>query len=67
VTITGKGLSGATAVSFGGTPAASFEVSSATSVTAVSPAHAAATVDVTVTTPGGTSAIVKGDRFKYKP
>ena len=65
VTITGTSFSGASAVSFGGTAAASFKVDSATSITAVSPAHASGTVDVTVTTPGGTSAIVSKDRFKY--
>jgi IPT/TIG domain len=65
VTITGTGFSGATAVSFGGTAAASFKVDSASSITAVSPGHSSGTVDVTVTTPGGTSAIVSKDRFKY--
>jgi IPT/TIG domain len=65
VTITGTGFSGATAVRFGGTAASSFEVKSATSITAVSPAHSAGTIDVTVTTPGGTSAAVSKDRFKY--
>ncbi|GKQ36613.1 hypothetical protein ALMP_31530 [Streptomyces sp. A012304] len=54
VTLTGTNLSGATAVSFGGTPA-SFTVTSATQITAVSPAHAAGGVPVTVTTSGGTS------------
>jgi hypothetical protein len=65
VTITGSGFSGASAVHFGSTPAASFEVTSSTSIIAVSPAHTAGTADLTVTTPGGTSALVKGDRFKY--
>jgi hypothetical protein len=54
VTLTGSNLSGATAVQFGG-EAASFTVDSGTQITAVSPAHAAGPVDVTVTTPGGTS------------
>lgn len=65
VTISGTGFTGATAVSFGPTPAASFKVDSPTSITAVSPAGTAGTVDVTVTTSGGTSAIVKGDHFKF--
>ena len=38
---------------------------SATSITATSPAHAAGTVDVTVTTAGGTSPTVAGDQFTY--
>ena len=64
VTLTGTNLAGATAVSFGGTPA-SFSVNSATSIAAVSPAHAAGSVDVTATTPGGTSATGAADRFTY--
>ena len=65
VTITGTDLNGATAVAFGATPAASFTVNSATSITAVAPAHAAGTVDVTVTTPGGTSNTGPADTFTY--
>jgi hypothetical protein len=41
-------------------------VKSANSITAVSPAETAGTVDVSVTTPGGTCAIsVRNDRFKF--
>ena len=65
VTITGTNFTGATAVSFGGTAAASFSVNSATSITAASPGHAAGTVDVTVTTSGGTSATSASDQFTY--
>ncbi|KUL43849.1 cell shape-determining protein [Streptomyces sp. NRRL F-4489] len=54
VTLTGAGLSGATAVRFGSTPASSFTVVSDTQVTAVAPAGSG-TVQITVTTPGGTS------------
>jgi len=57
VTIKGSGFTGVTKVAFGTTPAASFTVNSPTSITAISPASTARTVDVTVTTPGGTSAI----------
>jgi alpha-tubulin suppressor-like RCC1 family protein len=67
VTITGKALSGTTAVKFGSTSAASFSVNSATEITAVSPAEPAGTVDVTVTTAWGTSAIALADRFKFLP
>ena len=65
VTITGTNLTGATAVSFGSTSAASFTVNTATSITAVDPAQGAGTIDVTVTTPGGTSGASAADRFTY--
>jgi hypothetical protein len=65
VTIRGTGLSGATGVSFGGTPAESFVVNPDGSITAVAPAGAAGVVDITVTTPGGTSAIGPADRFTF--
>ncbi|MEU4317677.1 ice-binding family protein [Nocardia fluminea] len=62
VVLTGTGLTGATAVSFGGTPAALFAVTSPTQITVLAPAHVAGTVQVTVTTPGGTS---NGLAFTY--
>ncbi len=52
VTITGTGLSGATSVTFGATPATSFTVSSATQIQATAPAGTG-TVDVAVATAGG--------------
>ena len=64
VTITGTSFSGATAVKFGTSTATSFTVNSETSITAVSP-EGAGTVDVTVTTPEGTSAPNQSDRFSY--
>ncbi len=68
VTITGSGFSGATAVDFGTTAASSFTVNSAgTQITATSPAEAAGTVDVTVTTGSGTSATSAADQFTYLP
>jgi len=68
VTITGTNFPKASAVKFGSTNATSFTVNSATSITAMSPtATAAAIVDVTVTTPSGTSLITKPDRFYYVP
>lgn len=63
VTITGSGLSGATAVSFGGTPAASFAVVNDTTITATTAAHAAGVVDVTVVTPAGTA--TRANSFTY--
>jgi hypothetical protein len=54
VQITGTGLTGATAVTFGGTAATAVVVNSATQITCTAPAHAAGAVDVAVTTPAGT-------------
>jgi IPT/TIG domain len=61
VTLTGANLVEATAVAFGGTPAASFTVVSSTEVQAVTP-PGAGTVEVTVTTAGGTD---DGVFFQY--
>ena len=65
VVITGTNLSAASAVKFGATNASSYTVNSATQITATSPAGSAGTVDVTVTTAGGTSATGSSDRFTY--
>ncbi|MEU0009244.1 IPT/TIG domain-containing protein [Streptomyces sp. NPDC006314] len=54
VTLTGTGMTGATAVRFGSTPA-SYTVNSATQITAVSPAGSTGAVAVTVVSPTGTS------------
>ncbi|WP_231952599.1 IPT/TIG domain-containing protein [Paenibacillus sp. AD87] len=64
VTLTGTNLTDATAVKFGAT-AASYTVNSATQITATAPAGSAGTVDVTVTTPGGTSATSAADQYTY--
>src|SRR5215471_14475435 len=64
VTITGTNFSDATAVRFGNNAAGSFTVNSATQITATSPAGIG-TVDVTVTTAGGTTAISTADQFTY--
>lgn len=53
VVITGTNFTGATVVDFGATPAASFTVDSDTQITATSPAHAAGSVAISVTAPGG--------------
>lgn len=63
VTITGTNFDGATLVRFGGN-AASFTVSSSTSIAVTAPTGTG-TVDVTVTTAGGTSATGAGDLFTY--
>ncbi len=65
VILTGVGLTGATAVKFGDTAAASFVVDSDTQITAVGPAHAAGKVNVTVTTPAGTSPDNPVTLFEY--
>jgi hypothetical protein len=66
VTITGKNLAEAYSVTFSGVPATSITVNSSTSITVVAPSRAGAgTVDVQVTTPGGSSVLVAGDRFTY--
>jgi IPT/TIG domain len=66
VTITGKGLAQATSVRFGAA-AAKFTVTSSTTITATAPAESVGRVDVTVTTPAGTSAITRKDVYKYAP
>jgi hypothetical protein len=66
VAITGTNLGEATNVRFGSVPASSFTVASDTSITAVSPAGTG-TVDVTLTTPSGTSSTSSSDRFTYTP
>ena len=65
VTITGTNFTGATGVSFGGTAATGVTVNSATSITATAPARAAGTINVTVTTPGGTSATSAASQYTY--
>lgn len=55
VTLTGTGLSGATDVTFGGVPATSFTVVSATQITAVTPGGLTGAAPVTVTTPAGST------------
>jgi alpha-tubulin suppressor-like RCC1 family protein len=67
VTITGTEFTGASAVSFGATPAASFTVNSPTSITAVTAAASPAIVNVTVTNTAGVSAITTKDHFSYAP
>src|SRR5258705_320439 len=64
VNITGDNFIRATAVRFGGTPATSFTVNSATSITATSPAGSG-TVDVTVTNSSGNSATGAVGQFTY--
>jgi L,D-transpeptidase catalytic domain/IPT/TIG domain/Putative peptidoglycan binding domain len=68
VTIVGTdfiGLSGASAVTFGGVPATSYTVDSPSQITAKAPAHAVGTVDVQVTAAGGSSGNTAADDFTF--
>jgi IPT/TIG domain len=64
VTITGTGFTGATSVDFGSAPATDVTVHGDTQVTALSPAGTGI-VDVSVTTPGGTSPTTGADGYTY--
>lgn len=64
VVISGQHLTGATAVSFGSTPATTFTEDSDTQITATAPAGTGA-VDVTVTTPYGTNPPHAWTKFHY--
>jgi len=63
VTITGTNLTHATGVTFGGVAASSFVVVNATTITCVTPAHAAGAVNVVVLDSGGNVTSVGG--FTY--
>jgi alpha-tubulin suppressor-like RCC1 family protein len=66
VTIHGKHLAEASEVKFGSSPASKFKVVSSEEVTAEAPkAGATGTVNVRVTTRGGTSATGAGDEYTY--
>ena len=63
VTISGSYFTGATGVTLGTSAAASFTVVNDRTITAVIPANATGSVDVTVTNTTGTSPISSSDRF----
>ncbi len=65
VTITGTGFADATGVKFASGNASSYTIVSDIQITAASPAHAAGTVDVTVTNETGTSSTSSSDQFSY--
>jgi len=66
VLISGTNLIEVSAVRFGSVPAASFVVQSENLISAVAPAGPAlGPVDVTVTTPAGTTPVVAADQFTY--
>jgi hypothetical protein len=64
VTIGGTGFTNATSVAFGGV-GATFTVNSDTSISATSPLQNAGTVDVTVSSSGGTSTPSAADQFRF--
>ncbi|HEY1742002.1 MAG TPA: chitobiase/beta-hexosaminidase C-terminal domain-containing protein [Granulicella sp.] len=67
VTINGTNFTGATAVKFGSTAAASFTVvPPGNSITTVSPAGSNGTVDITVVMANGTSTTSNADQFTYE-
>jgi hypothetical protein len=66
VTIDGANLTGATSVQFGTVASPSFSVTSDTTITAQSPRGVPGTVDITVTSPRGTSATSSADQFTYQ-
>jgi hypothetical protein len=65
VTLTGTGFVSGATVKFGTIAGTSVVVVSSTSITVKSPAEGAATINVTVTTPGGTSATSAGNKYTY--
>lgn len=60
VTLVGTGLTGTTGVTFNGIAATSVNVINSTTVTADTPANSAGAVDVTLTTPSGSSTLING-------
>ena len=67
VIVTGTGFINTTAVNFGATAGTGLTVNSDNQIIITSPAHAAGVVDITVTTPAGTSATSVNDQFGYAP
>src|SRR5262249_44337251 len=65
VTVTGSGFTNATAVNFGAIQASDVVVISDTQIKTNAPPGPVASVDMTVTTPTGTSTTSGGDRFAY--
>ncbi|MFM6848022.1 MAG: IPT/TIG domain-containing protein [Terrabacter sp.] len=65
LTLTGTGLTRASAVLFGTTAGSGLTSLSATQLRVIVPAHAAGAVDVRVVSPGGTSPVAPVARFTY--
>lgn len=67
VTVKGTGFTPDATVTFGTASSGSVTFVSSTKIRAVAPAEAARTVDVTVTTGGGTSSTTAADQYTYTP
>jgi IPT/TIG domain len=67
VTVNGTDFQLGASVKFGSVPSGSVSVLAPEQLTAVAPAQAAGTVDVTVTTPIGTSATSLASKYTYDP
>jgi hypothetical protein len=67
VTVTGTNLGGATSIAFGTVAGTAVSCTSSTACTVKAPAEAAGTVDITVTTPSGTSAKSAADHYTFAP
>jgi hypothetical protein len=67
VVIRGTNFVSGSTVKFGATASPSVTFVSSTRLSVRAPAHGAVTVDVRVTTPGGTTPLVAADRYSFKP
>ncbi|HVJ54435.1 MAG TPA: IPT/TIG domain-containing protein, partial [Aliidongia sp.] len=65
VTIAGSGFTGASSVKFGGVSGTGISVVNDDQITVTAPAGSAGLVDITVTTPNGTSPTSASDEFTY--
>lgn len=63
--ITGTDFAGVSVVKFGSADAASFKLTSPTSITAVAPAEAVGRVNGIVKTPNGVTPLSRKARFKF--
>jgi hypothetical protein len=64
VTLSGTGFADTTGVTFGGEAATSVHVVNSTTVTAVTPAHAAGAVDVVITMPSSSAILTNGYTYE---
>ena len=67
VTLTGTNLTGATSVRFGASSATSVVAQSPTTIVATTPPHAVGKVNVSVTTPAGSSSLDEGFTYTAAP
>jgi outer membrane protein assembly factor BamB len=66
LTVTGTGFAGASVINFGSSnPAIFYTVNGPTSISVTAPTGTLGVVDITVTTPGGTSPPTAADKFTY--